>query len=84
MRAEEEALDQLVDHIRRSPRLRAAIAVMAMRIEQLDVLERAGFPVTHAIVTVHFNGAEVASAVEPSDGLQVRGGGHVRLQRGAP
>lgn len=84
MRAEEEALDQLVDRIRRSPRLRAAIAVVAMRVDQLDVLERAGFPVTHAIVTIHFNGAEVASAVEPSDGVQVRGGGHVRLQRGAP
>jgi hypothetical protein len=77
---DDEALNQLVKRIQCSPRLRAAIDIVAMRIDQLDVLEQAGFPITNAVVTVVFDGARVTSGLD-GDGLQLRGGGAINLRR---
>ena len=78
----DEALHQLVKRSERSPRLRAAVAAIAMRIDMLDILEHAGYPITKATITLIVDGGQVTSALEPADGVQIRGGGAIRHPRG--
>jgi hypothetical protein len=82
-RESDEALRHLVQRIERSPRLQAAVEAIAARIDMLDILEHAGYPITKATITLIVDGGQVTSALEPAEGIQIRGGGAIRPTRGA-
>jgi hypothetical protein len=80
---EDEALRRIIVRMAASPRLCAAVIALATRIDMLDALETAGYPVTNATIHIIVDGAQVKSAIEPAAGLQIKGGGVVPIRQAA-
>jgi N-acetylmuramic acid 6-phosphate (MurNAc-6-P) etherase len=77
----DDAVTNVINHLMRSPRMRAASIALSQRINMLDALEQAGFNINNASVTVLFDGKVVTSIVRPDDKTELRGGGAVPFTR---
>lgn len=77
----DDRLRLAIDHMMRSPRMRAATIALSERVNMLDALERAGFVINNAKVLVILQGREVRTVLTPADGLDIEGGGFVKIDR---
>lgn len=75
----DEAASDVINHILRSPRMRAASIALSQRVGMLEALDQAGFNVTNASVLVLFEGHAVRTVLKPDDHTELKGGGHVSI-----